>query len=217
MARSRRRALLAVAAATGVPLLVACNALIGLDDFDKVECSGLRCGDAGLPDVTPDVSLDAKPDAAEGADPVSWARWRMPNYDGGPDANLSNPPAYDTSVPGEVLDTITKLVWQKKLVDTGGVDFDEKGAAEACARITPGRWRLPKRIEVVTLLDYGRPAPFINPAFDVPAVKVWSSSEVRPFVGGAEQKYWAVDFEGAVVQETSTQRLRVLCVKGDQP
>lgn len=217
MARSRSRVLVVVALASSVPLVIACNALIGLDEFDKVECSGLRCGDSGLPDVTADVTPDAVVDATPGADPVSWARWRMPNYDGGVDAGpLSSPPGYAVEADG-VRDTVTGLVWQKKLVETAPVDLDQRGAAEACAKIAPGRWRLPKRIELVTLIDYGRTKPLIDPVFDVPSVAVWSSSEVRPFVGGPSQQYWVVDFEtGAVLQEPATQKLRVLCVKGDK-
>src|SRR4051812_48760451 len=87
MARSNRKRLAAIAfVALLVPLVVACNALIGLDEFDKVECPGRRCADGGGPDTSvPDAFVDDGPAEARGADPAAWAEWPMPNYDAGAD------------------------------------------------------------------------------------------------------------------------------------
>jgi Protein of unknown function (DUF1566) len=220
MARSSRLAL-AAAVALAFPAFLACNTLIGLDDFEKTDaCTGAGCADGGKPDVVQaDVAIDTKPDAPKGADPVSWARWRMPNYsDAGPDASpLPNPPSLDTTTESDhVTDTVTGLSWRSTLLSG---DFTADKAASACAALTgTSPYRLPKRIELVTLLDYGRePAaqPRIHPAFaGFAPVTVWTSSEVRPFVGGPTQAYWTVDFEtGKVRPLDGNVPARVLCVR----
>src|SRR4051812_31554798 len=84
----RRRFLIGAAIVLAMPFAVACNSLIGLSDFEKGQCAGARCVDEGglidqLVEGGADVVQDAPPDV-KGADPVSWAKWRMPNYiDGG--------------------------------------------------------------------------------------------------------------------------------------
>lgn len=215
MARSRRLALaIAVAGALVVPALVACNSLIGLDAFDKTQCSGARCDAGPLPDVAiPDASADVKLDAPKGADPVSWARWPMPNYDGGADAGLPNPLSYGVNG-DQITDNVTKLVWRADLV-TSDLTLDEAVAACAALSTPTETWRMPKRIELVTLLDFGRAsAPLINQTFKVKSADVWTSSEVRPFVGGPEQAYWTVSFRtGVVTPQAGNQPAKALCVK----
>jgi hypothetical protein len=212
MARSRRLGAVFVGALAVCALgaLAACNGLIGLSDFQKGECSGARCDAGPLPDVDiPDASSsDAKPDAPKGAEPVSWARWKMPNYDGGAVA-LPNPPLY-TPAGDEIVDEVTGLVWRAALVPG---DFTVDQAASECAKLGP--WRVPKRIELVTLLDFGRTSPpFIREVFNVQNVKVWTSSEVRPFTGGAAQPYWTVSFDtGVVAPQPGNLVAKVLCVK----
>ena len=212
MARSRRVAVLGGAALVA-SALVACNAIIGLNDFEKGQCAGLRCDGGAEPDVyvpPPDSGPDAQVDGGKGADPVSWARWRMPNYDGGADAALL-PLSYSGPTNGEITDLVTGLVWREDVV-TGDLTYDD--AVAACAAL--GAWRLPKRIELVTLLDFARPDPFrANEKFKVKNVTVWSSSEVRPFTGGPDQKYWTVNFQtGAVSNDLPKSALaKALCVK----
>lgn len=213
----RPRVMIAAALALAAPALVACNAIIGLSDFEKGECPGARCADGGgLPEASVD-SGDARTEDAKldgkGADPVSWAKWEMPNYgDGGP----GNPPRpLNLQASGDiVVDNITKLTWRAKLV-TG--DFTATTAEATCSALPNGPWRAPKRIELVTLLDYGRAAPFIDTTkfTDVTFFRVWTTSEVRPFVAGnPSQKYWAVNFEtGAVEALEGNRPLKVLCVR----
>ena len=204
-----------------LPLALACNGIVGLSDYSRAECSGGGvCTDGGAPDVfTPDGSPDAADgavDGGKGADPVSWARWRMPNY------------LLDGSAPGtapslaaagnEVNDEVTGLVWRKAL-EGGNALVTLEQAQEACRSIAPtGGWRVPKRIELVTLLDYGHGKPFIDENFfpGFAPTRVWTSSELRPFAGGPEQRYWTVNFDtGAVETEIgTTPAAATLCVKG---
>lgn len=216
--RPRLRVVIAAALALGAPGLLACNAIIGLSDFEKGECPGARCADGGgLPESSVDSGDSGTEDAkldGKGADPVSWAKWEMPNYgDGGP----GNPPRpLNLVASGDLVeDQITTLTWRAKLVPG---DLTATAADAACKALpTGGPWRAPKRIELVTLLDYGRAAPFIDTTkfTDVSFFRVWTTSEVRPFVAGnPAQKYWAVNFEtGAVEALEGNRPLKVLCVR----
>jgi hypothetical protein len=221
MARSERprriasgRLVLGVSIALMMPLALACNSIIGLTDFEKTQCAGARCADdGGLPDqlveAGPDVVTDA-PVEAKGADPVSWAKWPMPNYgDSGP---LPSPPLVASG--GLVTDTVTKLVWRATIVPG---DFFAREAEAECEKLANGPWRAPKRIELVTLLDYSHATPFVDrKAFtDLVNYQVWSTSEVRPFVASnPSQPYWVVNFgSGAVEPLPGDLKAKVLCVR----
>ena len=223
MGRSRKAFFVAVAAA--LPALVACNAILGIDDFRRVDCVGVCEEDDGGPDqividnFVPDNRVDTGPDAPPGDGPVSWAAFPMPNYKPDSGAPVAPTPlAYTPNDADQVTDVVTELVWRRAVIGAGfGTDFSIDDARGECQKITTGGpWRLPKRIELVTLLSHGNGAPFIDTdAFTgVKSTKVWSSSEVRPFNG----KYWAVDFEtGSVVQlDSKSSGAKVLCVKDKQ-
>ena len=218
MARSdRRRLVVAGAIALSAPAALACNSIIGLTDFEKTQCAGARCTDDGgpLPDQFVEGGADVVTDApveAKGADPVSWAKWPMPSYgDAGP---LPLPSL--TVTPGIVTDNVTKLVWRSTIIDG---DFKASEAEPQCETLPNGPWRAPKRIELVTLLDYSHPTPFIDgTAFpDIANYRVWTTSEVRPFVAGnPAQPYWVVNFDTGAVEPlsgASNSKAKVLCVR----
>jgi hypothetical protein len=213
----RGRVVFGASLALALPLVVACNALTGLSDFEKGACAGGPCPDeGGKPDQLTDdrVATDA-PTEAKGADPVSWAKWPMPNYlvEGG--AGLPQPsPALVKQGGGTVLDRVTKLVW------SGAVVPGDFTAAEADARCQAlpngGPWRAPKRIELVTLLDYSRNTYVDRDKFtDLKNYRVWTTSEVRPFkAGDPDQAYWTVSFEtGTVEPRPGSDVAKVLCVR----
>ena len=218
MALSRKLLFAAIAI---VPVVIACNGIIGLNDFEYGECPGARCGDAGF-----DVSIDVRNDndvpveggkeAGPGAGPVSWAQWPMPNN---PDSGVGVPPSYTANGTGAgatISDDVTGLVWQ---ASTLASDFTYGDALTACKQVAPvGQWRLPKRIELVTLIDYSRGSnnPAISPLFGLSQDKVWTSSEFRPF-DTANPSYWIVDFESGVVRTqipSANIKFKVLCVRG---
>lgn len=227
MARSDRKRLRGLALMVAVvPLVVACNAIIGLSDFEKTECSGGgKCGDAGPPPDAglPDVQVDGDVPDARGANPVSWAAWPMPNYDGGSEF-LPHPINYNPLDANRVADVVTGLVWRTATLPAVAYD----AARLACNTLDPktGPWRLPKRIELVTLLDFSRKQFLIGPVFTgVKNVRVWTSSEyrVRDFVDLDPKKpsivtdaFWTVDFGTGVVDTLSTAGdpvASVLCVR----
>jgi hypothetical protein len=225
LSSARKRLAIAACAALVAPLGLACSNLIGLVEFEKGECPGARCpDDGGGFDTGPrrdggGDAADARADAARGTDPVSWARWPMPSWDGG----AVNEPQLTDNGDGTVVEGRTGLTWRK---DEGPAS--SFAVAETfCKQIAPaGEWRLPKRIELVTLLDYGRPTgqPKIDPIFSATNQKVWTSSERRtidPTVNQAywasDRGYWVVNFEtGAVTTQPSDSAnvAAVRCVKG---
>ncbi|MBX3191198.1 MAG: DUF1566 domain-containing protein [Labilithrix sp.] len=221
MARSRSRRFVFAALALPLPLMLACNGIIGLGDYTKGECAGARCTDGGLPDVVEgDADAgDAGPDV-KGADPVSWAKWEMPNYGegGSPPRPLnqvaSGNAADDTDI---VTDQVTGLVWRQRVIR--GVT-DAQDADAECRKVRSGAWRAPKRIELVTLLDYAKTSPpyLDDSKFNVVANEsLWTTSEVRPFEPNgpaSAQKYWAVKLEtGAVEAVPRIFLASVLCVR----
>ncbi len=216
MARSSRPVLTSLAIAGLLPAAVlACNGILGLDDYNRVECTGLRCsdassGDAGLDGDTGTTSLDSGP----GSDPVSWAAWTMPNYvlEAGSPPNQPNL----QKAGDDVKDLVTGLTWRSR-PENGGALSTNGNALKACADI-PGGWRLPKRIELVSLLDYGHSEPFIDGTkfVDFPQAKIWTSSEVRLANVPDGQKYWVVNFGTGAVEQAAGNAAATLCVKASE-
>ena len=221
--RSRRsRLAIGVTVALALPFGVACNSLIGLSDFEKGVCAGARCPDEGgfidqfVEGGTTDAPKDAPPDVL-GADPVSWAKWRMPHYGEG---GTEFPP---TSLPlvasgGIVMDPTTALVWRSSPLPNS---FKANEAEAACRKVTvDGPWRAPKRIELVTLLDYSKTKPFVDTtAFtDLGLDTVVTTSEVRPFkASDPARQYWVVDFGAGTVEPLPVSvAAKVLCVRATQ-
>jgi hypothetical protein len=125
---------------------------------------------------------------------------------------LPNPAAYSDNADGTVTDQVTGLVWQ------GAVDpgvYTQEQAATYCASKAPtGSWRVPTRLELVSLVDYAIASP--GPAIDqthfpnTPTAMVfWTSSAYVGTSGFA----WTVAFsDGATYGIDATDTSRVRCV-----
>jgi hypothetical protein len=222
MAPSRRRRLFfTVLVATLLPFAFACNDLLGISDYSRAECSGGGlCGEAGadanaedrrVPDAGADVVLVD----ASGTKPVRWPNFKMPNYvqDGGPTENIAT---YGPTADGFV-DSVSDRTWFESPVDAGIGGTVTYAQAEArCAALAPaGTWRLPGRIELVSLLDHSRGSndPKINVLFvSTQAIEYWTTSEVRP--DNAPRRHWTVDFsEGGLKQKALDGQAGVRCIK----
>jgi hypothetical protein len=82
----------------------------------------------------------------------------MPNSTPG----LPNPQSFDTSSDGVVVDRVTGLMWQRELQ---GDDLTFADAESKCAGLSLAGhddWRLPSRIELISLLDLARTQPAID-------------------------------------------------------
>ncbi len=202
-------------AAVGLSLTVtfACNLLVGLDKFDKVDCGVGQC----QVDATNDASVDASPPDGNLGDvisnPAKWAHWQMPNpvYDAGiTDADLHYVQYTSSPDGGTVSEMRTGLVWY-----VGGFSLSNSNlVAEAyCAMQTAAnlQWRVPTRIELATLIDFSVPAPHINKTlFSVVTGTLWSSSPDRTKSGS----YWSVSFNEGITMVSLTTGDHILCVSG---
>lgn len=171
-----------------------------------------------MADITDRPSLDAADAAPEVAPACAvaplpaqrWARWPMPIPGGmGPRAA-----SYDTSTPGVVLDRVTQLTWQRAHHPTL---MEWQAASDHCACLTLGGhddWRLPSRIELVSLADYTRANPAIDPQVfpDTPDEWFWSSS-LRP-ASDPPTAFYVAYFDGNTHHAALDVPYRVRCVRG---
>ena len=130
----------------------------------------------------------------------------------GQDASYAvNPLAYQVDGP-VTTDLVTGLGWQR---ETPVETRDWWDAREYCADLALGGhddWRLPSRIELVSILDFGRRDPVADPnAFPAtPSDFYWTSSPV-PFLSFA----YGVRFElGFIYDHDPHSTGRVRCVRG---
>jgi hypothetical protein len=144
------------------------------------------------------------------ASPYAWADWPMPNPTS---SGLTNSQAYTLKVDGVVTDSVTQLEWQQSADDELRT-WDE--ATEYCAALAlaGGGFRLPARIELLSLLDFTRANPSIDAvAFpDAPWDKFWSSSRFA----GTRSSVWLVGFDfgtGFALKSHMNEKHRARCVR----
>jgi hypothetical protein len=116
-----------------------------------------------------------------------WAAWRMPS---------DTPPTASYSVSGGIVtDLVTGLQWQQSF---GGPSY---WGETYCSQLwlDGTGWRLPTRIELESLVDYGTFYPAINTSVfpGTPTGVFWSSTPT-----GAKDTAWAVRFYFGTTQTT---------------
>jgi len=110
-----------------------------------------------------------------------------------------------------VLQPATGLEWQKPAATGPAMDWSDARDACAALELDGGGWRLPTRIEAVTLVDYTR----YDPATTFPGLPsdgFWVSTRDQNFASGI---YWAVDFRSGATPDfrEGGTRYRPLCVR----
>ncbi|MBL8607747.1 MAG: DUF1566 domain-containing protein [Myxococcales bacterium] len=207
--------------------VVACNAILGLNDFEKVPELADASFDAAPDQLTPDASPDVgPPPIPTGTAPplTRWARWHMPDavqvppYGG---AGAKFGPSYsDAGAADFVVDNVTNLVWLKKVFPADSFQQAVQRCAEAPNAGAGFKWRVPSRIELVTLLDHTKTGVRIDPVFNEridsglvpPAGGVhWTGSVAYPVVDVVN--FWVVDFTSGQVRRSATAT-SVRCVRG---
>jgi hypothetical protein len=176
-------------------------------------------GDSG-----PDTTLDTnRADAGADAGPVAtcaesvgaaYPEWQMP------DPTSSGTPrsqSYDLGQDGVVVDRITHLAWQRQ-VDAATHTWS--GAKQYCACLNLGGhddWRLPSRIELVSIVDFTRNTPSIDStAFpDTPLEWFWTSTPLAENPDEAWYIYFDNGFSKFILAEEHEYRVR--CVRTDAP
>lgn len=127
-------------------------------------------------------------------------------------AGLPHTQSFDTQTAGVVVDRVTGLVWQRAL------DGQLRTLPEAeahCAELSLGGyedWRLPSRIELISILDVTRTEPAINVAAfpGTPNDWFWTSS----LSASDPQAAWYVYFYfGYPKTDLSTNQFSVRCVR----
>lgn len=106
-----------------------------------------------------------------------FADWPMPNP---AVSGLPNPPSYDTSHDGVVIDEVTGLMWEAFLSpELAWPDAerycDELRAHQHCD------WRVPSRIELVSLVDFSAASPALDPRFPVVGGDFFTASTVEDY------------------------------------
>jgi hypothetical protein len=112
----------------------------------------------------------------------------MPNPAG---LGLPHAMSYAANADGTIKDLVTGLTWEG-VVD--GSEYMEGDAVTHCAAKGVG-WRLPTRLELVSLVDFSiaAPGPTINAIFkDTPSTTFWTASAYYGDVGD----HWYVGFDG---------------------
>jgi uncharacterized protein DUF1566 len=134
----------------------------------------------------------------------AWSRWD-------PNQPRAYVPAADT-----VYDGSTGLTWERRPTEQ---PLTVTGAIERCDAITIGGYsdfRLPTRIELGSIVDYGKIDPAIDESvFDPPHGGFWTSSDSKAFLGRqilVELTRGRIDAEGMPEEEWF-----VRCVRWDPP
>jgi hypothetical protein len=122
----------------------------------------------------------------------TWAQWPMPNGQVDVTAGAPNLASYTDNGNGTVTDNVTGLMWQQA-VPAGTYTWEEaKAYCQTLTLADHGDWRLPSRIEVVSIVDFGPSSPAINTTYfpSTPSDYFWSSSSLA----GSSSYAWLVDF-----------------------
>ena len=183
---------------------------------EQVPEGGVGEGDGGDGSYA-EISSDIDGGVAECgtiAAPNAWASWVMPNP---VQSGLPNPASYTVNVSGnQVTDNVTGLVWQRNL-DTRSYTWDEAKQHCACSTIDGvGGWRLPSRIELVSIADWTRAGPSIDSnAFPgTPSESFWTSSVLNSDPGLGWLVYFA---NGHSSYSDVGYTYRVRCVGSAKP
>jgi hypothetical protein len=209
MGRSER-ALVVLAVLAG--LLAACQAIIGLDKFkkDSNECDFKDCAVPNDVVVTPDSDTFGEASVAN-----RWVKWRMPNPpDAEVDANIATYGSPFEAGAGDagslmvVRDEVTRLEWMKN-PPNASMTFAE--ATALCASLGSD-FRLPTRIELVSLWDYtASSTAAFDPAFSGSDGTYWTQSPTLP----NRTAVWVMNFSagGSIATRQLDGQASVRCVR----
>lgn len=93
-----------------------------------------------------------------------------------------------------VNDSRTGLIWSRENVPGGQMKWKE--AQKACEAMRIGGysdWRMPTIRELLSLVDYEKSSPAIDPAFKCEPAAYWSATAYAPSPGDLA---WVVNFDG---------------------
>jgi len=133
----------------------------------------------------------------------------------GQDGNYAGPqPAFQDNGNGTVTDLNTGLMWQQS-DDQNNIGRAWEEAADYCAgRDLGGKtdWRLPTRLELMSIVNYGRYAPSIDINYfsQCRSIGYWSSSTSAYYPDYAWHVYF---YDGGVSWYYKSHNVYVRCVR----
>ncbi len=137
----------------------------------------------------------------------------MPNAPVDVTAGAPTPESYTINADGTVTDDITGLMWQQAVPTT---TYTWANGIAYCPTLTLGGhndWRLPSRIDLISIVDYGSPGPTLN-VVAFPAtptnLEFWSST---PLAGSPSSAWSALFQNGASYTIGVTAMANVRCVR----
>jgi hypothetical protein len=177
----------------------ACRGVLGVDDLPpEAAVEAGAAGDAAAPEV------GAKDDSASPSKRIdpAWAAWRVP-----PDVRAK----FEVSE-GVARDVVTHLRWQR----TGGAPAVWDASERYCADLNLGGeagWRLPTRIELLSLMDLRTPSdgnPFAAVFLDPQWNCYWTISS------DADRAHWLLVTDRSQLGISTRDDLRCVprCVQG---
>ena len=155
------------------------------------------CGASTTPDDAASLSDAGTPNGPCG--------FIMPNPTS---AGLPNAAAYTANSDGTVGDEVTGLTWAAPASGS----YTQAQAATFCAS-RAGGWRLPTRLELVSLVDFtvAPPGPTINRIFGgTPAQAFWTSST---YAGAAGNGWYVSFYNGETNSIDANNAYRARCVR----
>jgi hypothetical protein len=141
--------------------------------------------------------------------PAAWATWPMP---GSHLPGLPHPQTYDTRIAGVVVDEVTGLMWQREVANKFML-FDEAGRECDQSKLAGyDDWRLPSRIELVSISDMTHNRPSVDPEVfpNTPVDWFWTSSVAADDPHSAWYVYF---YFGYPKTDDKTNKFSVRCVR----
>ena len=178
----------------------------------RAACSAARCADGvcGEPaDLGVPIDLGSRCAPRVSGD-TRWAQYPVPGAPG----HSRRYEISGTADAATVVDCVTGLEWQRVVAPGTYTHADAVAHCEGLTLAGYTDWRLPSRIELVTLVDYSVAAP--GPLLDAVAFPAtpqdwfWSASSVAGWSSSA----WQVDFrDGSASAYDATSGHRARCVR----
>ncbi|HRI70791.1 MAG TPA: DUF1566 domain-containing protein [Polyangium sp.] len=202
-------------------VLGACMQIVGIEDPKRIEdkpgnettgtsssstssSSGISSGTGG------GGSSSSTGGSSSGGMSGPWISWPMPNP---VSAQLDYPASYSLVGTDIVVDEVTKLQWQRT-VNNQSYTWDE--ALAYCNGLVYGGhddWRLPWRIELVSLIDYTRSSPAIDPIFpNAPSDAFWTAT---PWAADANNAWIVYFVDGDTYYTNTIETHAVRCVRSN--
>jgi hypothetical protein len=228
-----RRLPLVVALGAPLPVGLGCNTILGIDNNHTLAPGGTSGtagtgGAAGGPGtggtaVGPSCSVDGAVMDAGGVDASTGTTcgFIMPNPASAP-GDLPNRASYTKNGAAHtVTDNVTGLTWEANVDQT---TYLQDEAVRHCQSKGAG-WRLPSRLELVSLVDFTVPSPGPTiSAAQFGSESVWSApmidNDYRKFWTSSHAAFstatgWEVDFSTGSTHQTSSQNYyKARCVSG---